>query len=155
MNTSTTITHAQAPPASLGVRLPARRSLRLRGRLVQGALLLAMVAGASAVWTVVPATILIVTGSMTDSHALLVLAVFVGVPAAMTLVGVQLARLERLYERATGAPPTARAVPAWRRSYSDGPSSGRGSVLDGVMVVSVMIAAAAWFSWFVFAGASL
>jgi hypothetical protein len=86
-------------------------------------------------------------------------------PYALLLVGIVftavvlakgLAALNRRYGRLTGADPTVRIIVPWRRSLRDarhggGEDPGRVpvSVLDVVMVVSVLVAVAAFVAWYV------
>lgn len=154
MNSSTEFTHAEVAGRPVAALKLARIAAGLPRRLAAGALIAAMVVGAVAVWTVVPAACLMIASELADSHTLLVLTVFAGIPAAMAIVGGQLARLERLYQRTIGQRPAARMVPAWRRSYSDSRPTGRSSVLEAVMVMSVVVAAAAWIAWFLLSAGS-
>jgi hypothetical protein len=77
----------------------------------------------------------------------------VGVVLTGVALGKLLARLNRLYGEVTGTAPTVRIIVPWRRSLR----SGRGpdedakvpvSLLDVVMVVSVLIAVTAFVLWF-------
>ena len=55
--------------------------------------------------------------------------------------------------RMTGTTATARVVPGWRRSLSDSDALGPASVLEKLMVASVLLALVALATWFVaFAG---
>jgi hypothetical protein len=118
-----------------------------------------MVLGSLALWTAVPLGGLWLasqlTGSVTRLEAAPALVVLVGMPVAMALGGMGLARLECRYLRLTGT-TRARRVPAYRRSVSDSSSGPEASVLDKITVVSVLTAAVAFAGWFfLFAGSSL
>jgi hypothetical protein len=55
----------------------------------------------------------------------------------------------------TGTTPPARVVPGWRRSLRDSDALGPASVLERLMVGSVLLAVAALAIWFfAFAGSS-
>jgi hypothetical protein len=74
---------------------------------------------------------------------------------ARPIAGALLARVERLHMRVTGTAPQARVVPAWQRSLSE-PRSVQLTVLDRIMVASVLVAVIAMGVWFfAFAGSSL
>jgi hypothetical protein len=83
------------------------------------------------------------------------LAVVGGIPTAMAFAVELLARVERFHMRLTGTAPQARALPAWRRSIGDSRSV-RLTVLDRIMVSSLLVAVTAMAVWFfAFAGSSL
>ena len=123
-------------------------------------LLAAMALGCLALWTAVPAGVLWLcsrlSGSSNSLTAGVVLAVALGVPAAMVLGAQALVRLERVYERVTGRAHGARAVHGWRRSLSDSPGAVPASVLETMMAASVLVCLAGFVTWFfAFAGSSL
>lgn len=65
-------------------------------------------------------------------------------------------KIERLYMRVTGTAPRAPTQPAWQRSLSDSRGASTVSVLDRIMVASVLIAATTMAGWFLlFAGPSV
>ena len=116
-----------------------------------------MAVGSVALWTVIPAAVLWLVSRVSagSGHVTLgaCLAVAVGIPAAMALGGQALVRVERVYMRMTGTTTTARVVPGWRRSLSDSDALGPASVLEKLMVASVLLAVVALATWFVgFAG---
>jgi hypothetical protein len=93
-------------------------------------------------------------GSTRLSTAAALVAVF-GIPIAMVLASRSLARLERVYMRLTGT-SRSRHAPATRRSVSDASAGPPPSVLETIMVVSVLIAIVAFAGWFfLVAGSSL
>jgi hypothetical protein len=126
------------------------------GRIVRAGaatgLIALMVLGSVAVWTVIPLGGLWLASQLTESYAQLailpLLVAAAGIPIAMALGGKALAAVERLYLRVTGQTPSARVVSAWRRSISDSRSS-RLTVLDRIMVGSVLVAVIALAVWFV------
>jgi hypothetical protein len=143
----------------------ARRALRaheLRNAARKAAvagLLVAMAFGSVALWTAVPVAVLWVFSQLSASSGQLsagiCLAVAVGVPAVITLGALGLARLEHVYMRMTGASARPRVVRGWRRSLSDSDALGPASVLEKLMVVSVLLALVSLATWFAFAGSSL
>jgi len=131
-----------------------RQSARLAAIAGLGA---TMALGSVALWTVVPAGVLWLVSRLraaTASLALSVcLAVTVRIPTAIDLRAQALVRVERVYMRMTSTRATARVVPGWRRSLSDSDALGPASVLEKLMVASVLLALVALATWFVaFAG---
>jgi hypothetical protein len=130
------------------VRVVARRA-------AAAGLVAAMVVGSVAMWTAIPVGGLWLASRLTDDYAQVgagpYLVAALGIPAAMVVWAMALARLERVYRRVTGTEATAPAPPAWRRSISDSRSGAPPSVLDKVMVASVLasvITLALWFFLF-------
>ncbi|MEY2459778.1 MAG: hypothetical protein QOG30_1608 [Acidimicrobiaceae bacterium] len=123
-----------------------------RGRrpIAPAALTALMVVGSVAVWTVVPIAGLWVASQLTDSFTQMgvvpLLAVVVGIPAAMACAGKLLARIDRLHTHITGS-TEGRVVPATRRSLGDSPSV-RLTRLDKIMIASVLVAVTAMAVWF-------
>jgi hypothetical protein len=133
---------------------------RIARPIANAALISLMVVGSLAVWTVIPIAGLWVASQLSGSNPQLgvvpLLAAAGGIPTAMAFAIELLARVERLHMRLTGTAPQARVVPAWRRSLGDSRSSVRMSVLDRIMVASVVVAGIAMSVWFfAFAGSSL
>ncbi|MDX6582457.1 MAG: hypothetical protein QOI10_1641 [Solirubrobacterales bacterium] len=128
-------------------------------RMAAAALMALMAVGSLAVWTVIPIAGLWLASQLSNSPAEMgfvpLLALAAGIPTAMAFVGLLLARAERVHMRLTGTAPRARVEPAWRRSLSDSGSL-RLTVLDKLMVASVLVAALAMVVWFfALAGSSL
>jgi hypothetical protein len=131
---------------------------RIAPPIAAAALMAVMVVGSVAVWTVIPIAGLWVASQLSDSSAQIgivpLLAAAGGIPAAMAFAVKLLAHVERLHMRVTGTTPQARVAPAWRRSLGDS-GSVRLTVLDRIMVASVLVAATAMAVWFfAFAGSS-
>ena len=141
----------------------AQRAAELRKiarRAATTGLLAARAAGCIALWTLVPAGVLWLASRLTATAGTpstgILLAIVVGVPTAMVLSATALVRIERLYTRMTGAAPTTPVVPGWRRSLGDSNALGPASVLEKMMVSSVVLAVIALPTWFfAFAGSSL
>jgi membrane protein required for beta-lactamase induction len=132
---------------------------RIARPIANAGLITLMVVGSLAVWTVIPITGLWVASQLSDSNVQMgagpLLVAAGGIPAAMALVVALLARVERLRMRLTGTAPQARVVPTWRRSIGDSHSA-QMTVLDRIMVASVVVAVIAMGIWFfAFAGSSL
>jgi hypothetical protein len=149
----------------LAYPVPARRRRveveagRLARKGEAAGLIVLMAIGSLALWTAVPIGGLLLASQFTESFTQPTTAsavtVLLGIPALMALTGKGLAALERSYMSVTGTERKPR-VPAYRRSISDSGSSPQASVLDAMMVVSVLVAGAAFAVWFVFfAGSSL
>ncbi len=83
--------------------------------------------------------------------------ILVAIPVSMFLLGRMLARLNGVYGSITGRAPTMRVALPWMRSMRGERSSPRpATVLDVVMVSSVLVALLAIAVWFfAFAGSSL
>ena len=123
-------------------------------------LLGAMALGCLALWTAVPAGVLWLcsrlSGSANSLTAGVALAVALGVPAAMVLGTQALVRVEHAYVRVTGSAYGARPVHGWRRSLGDSAAAGPASVLEKLMVASVLVCLVSFVTWFfAFAGSSL
>jgi hypothetical protein len=132
---------------------------RIARPIASAALITLMVVGSLAVWTVIPIGGLWVASQLSDSNTQVgfvpLLAAAGGIPAAMAFAAELLARVERLHMRLTGTAPQARVVPAWQRSLGESRSV-RLTVLDRIMVGSVLVAVIAMAVWFfAFAGSSL
>lgn len=80
----------------------------------------------------------------------------VGIVVTCVALGKGLSQLDRHYARITGSSPTVRVIAAWRRSLRGGRSLRREtdgrravSVLDVIMVLSVVAAVLAFSVWYV------
>ena len=132
----------------------------MRVRVAAVALIAAMSAGSLVMWAGVPALWLFVASKVTDQQRAGLgpyLLIIIGIPASMAIVGKLLSRLNRAYGRVTGTTPTVRVRMPWHRSLR-GEAEGRHprTVLDVVMVTTVLTAALIFGIWFFFlAGSSL
>jgi hypothetical protein len=122
-------------------------------------LIVVMGIGSVAMWTALPIGGLWLASQFTEAatqpSTASALMTMLGIPALMALTAKGLAITERRYERVRGITRSKR-VPAYRRSISDSSSSPEASVLEAMMVVSVLVAAVAFAGWFsFFAGSSL
>jgi hypothetical protein len=121
-----------------------------------GVLILVMVLGSVAVWTVVPLAGLWVASQLAGSRAYgptigtaPALAATLGIPIAMILLGRALRRVESVYFSVTGA-GRGRRVAAWRRSASDYKYGPTASILDAIMTISVIVSGVTFLAWFFF-----
>jgi hypothetical protein len=152
--TGITPSHAIGYPAAPRARAVRRAdAVRAASRRLAATLLVLMAAGSLALWTVVPAGVLWLAShaasSSTELSAAPALVALVGIPVAIGLGARALARLERVYLRLAGSERRrSRQAPAWRRSMSDSSSHREPSVLERLMVASVLVAAITFTGWF-------
>jgi hypothetical protein len=118
-----------------------------------------MVLGAFSMWTAIPYGWIWI-GSML-SHTQQpsggpYMVVFVGIVCSIILMAWVLSRLNRLYVRITGTTKfDGRYLPAWKKSLSDERDSPQGmSVLEAVILGSVLLAGLAMAIWFFIAAGS-
>jgi hypothetical protein len=135
-----------------------RRPVRVRVAAV--ALIAAMSVGSLVMWAGIPALWLLIASKLSSAQRAGLgpyLLIIIGIPASMAVVGKLLSRLNRVYGRVTGTTPTVRVRMPWHRSLR-GEEEGRHprTVLDVVMVCTVLTAAVVFGFWFFFlAGSSL
>jgi hypothetical protein len=126
----------------------------------RAALVALMLAGALALWIGDPVLWLWITSRLESGtqasmgpYALMIL----GITLTGVAIGKTLSRLNRLYAEVTGTAPTVRIIVPWRQSLRDARHGGSPDdedtrvpvgLLDIVMVVSVLIAVAAFLTWF-------
>jgi hypothetical protein len=119
------------------------------GRVWAGyAIVAGMVLGAVSLFTLVPLVCLWLASLITGSSSAGVILALFSVPLAMVLVGSELGRLDRLHARVTRRPGGRRIAPAYRRGVTDTRNSNSTTVLEGVMVASVVIAGGIYLAWF-------
>jgi hypothetical protein len=123
-------------------------------------LLVALMAlGSIVMWIGVPFGLIYLASKLADTPNPSMgpyLVVLLGLPVGMALVGRGLGALNRAHIRLTGA-EVDQYRPGWTRSMrGERTVERRGGVLDRVMVISVVVAGAAFAVWFFgFAGSSL
>ena len=115
--------------------------------------------GIVAMWIALPVGLVWLASQLTDSTQPSMgpyLLILFGLPIGMALIGKGLGKLDRLYAEAGGEVPQ-RYRPGWTRSMRGERESGRKwSILDRVMLVSVVLCCVAMAVWFFgFAGSSL
>lgn len=124
----------------------------------QVGLIVLMAVGSVSLWVANPLLWFWITGRLqsqagqvqTGPYALLL----VGVILTAVVLAKALAALNRYYARLSGAEPTVRIIMPWRRSLRDARHGGREdpgvpvSILDVVMVLSVLAAVVAFATWY-------
>ena len=124
-----------------------------------GFVLAVMILGAVSMWTVIPFGWLWIGSRLSHTQAPSggpYMVVFFGIVCSIIAMAWVLALLNRLYVRITGSEklPT-RYLPAWRKSLSDEREMPQGmSVLEAVILGSVLLAGVAMAVWFFIAAGS-
>jgi hypothetical protein len=133
-------------------------SARQPSRIWKAAVIALMAAGGLAMWIANPVLWLWITSRLQSGtqasmgpYALLLL----GVILTCVAIGKGVSSLNRYYARITGTAPTVRVIVPWRRSLRGGRSRKREtdgrlpvSVLDVIMVVSVVLAVISFATWY-------
>ena len=156
------IAPAVAGPTSMTTRGRARtRRRRLLWSPVALLLVLLMAVGSILMWIGLPLALVWLASALTDSSRPSLgpyLLVLLGLPVGMLAVGKALGALDLVHGRLTGRLDDGPHRAAWLQSLRDerGPHRRTRSVLDTVMIVSVLLALIAGAVWFFgFAGSSL
>ena len=150
-----------APSATTSPRVRRTRRRRILWSPVALALVLLMAAGSVLMWVGLPLGLIWVASALTDSSQPSLgpyLLILVGLPVGMIVVGKLLGALDRAHGRITGRIDDGPQRAAWLQSMRDerGPRRKRRSVLDTVMIVSVLAALVLGGIWFLaFAGSPL
>jgi hypothetical protein len=120
--------------------------------LVAGVVFLAMLVAAFSLWTAVPLSWLYIGSKVSETQFPS------GGPYAVTGIGIVLSiviiawlisRLNELYIRVTGTNRVVAMRPAWLKSMRDtGPAPSNVTVVEAVLMVSVMLAGVALTLWF-------
>jgi hypothetical protein len=124
-------------------------------------LVLMMAAGSIVMWVGLPLGLIWVASAITDSSQPTMgpyLLILIGLPLGMVAIGKALGALDRVHGRITGRLDDGPQRAAWLQSMRDerGPRRKQRSVLDTVMIVSVLAAVAVGGVWFIaFAGSPL
>ncbi|MFL5891378.1 MAG: hypothetical protein ACJ75I_01405 [Solirubrobacterales bacterium] len=118
-----------------------------------------MIVGAFSMWTLIPFGWIWIGSKVSETQQPSggpYTVVFVGIVVSICAMAWILSRLNHLYIRITGSTRLPRRyLPAWRKSLSDERSSLQGpSVLETVILTSVLLAAAAMAIWFFIAAGS-
>jgi hypothetical protein len=125
---------------------------------VKFVLIAAMATGSIAAWIVNPIVWLWITSRLQSTQVRMgpYALMLIGMTLTAVVVGKVLVRLNRKYGEVTGTTPTVHVILPWRRSLRGGRSQAREtdgrlpvSVLDVVMITSVVIAAIALALWFI------
>ena len=137
------------------------RRQRLLWSPVALVLVLLMAAGSVVMWIGLPLGLVWLASALTDSSQPSMgpyLLILIGLPAGMFVIGKALGALDRAHGRITGRLDDGPQRAAWLQSMRDerGPRRRSRSVLDTVMIVSVLAAVVAGAVWFAaFAGSPL
>jgi hypothetical protein len=119
-----------------------------------------MVVGAFSMWTVIPFGWIWIGSKVSHTQQPSggpYMVVFFGIVISICTMAWILSRLNRVYVRLTGSTnlPPPRYLPAWRKSLSDERGSPYGpSVLEAVILASVLLAGVAMAIWFFIAAGS-
>lgn len=128
--------------------------VQVGSKLVSLLLILVMAVGSVVLWLGVPIAWIYGASQLVSSSQPSMgpyVMVMVGIPVSMVLVGKALSKLNRVYGVVTHTTPEVRVVAPWRRSMRDGREAGHPrTVLDVVMVASVMLALLCMGVWFFF-----
>jgi hypothetical protein len=119
--------------------------------LAAGVVFLAMLVAAFALWTAIPLTWVYIASKVTRTqfpsggpYALVAGGILVSVVIDAWLIG----RLNSLYIRITGTNRLHSMRPTWLRSMRDSAPAASVTVVEAVMMASVMLAAVALTVWF-------
>jgi hypothetical protein len=136
----------------------ARRFRPLSGAAA-GFVVCVMIVGAFSMWTVIPFGWVWIGSKISHTQQPSggpYMVVFVGIVASICAMAWLLSRLNRLYARITGSTRLPRRyLPAWKKSLTDERTSPLGmSVLEAVILASVLLAGLAMAIWFFIAAGS-
>ncbi len=123
-----------------------------------GVVFLAMLLAAFSLWTAIPLTWVYIASKVSHTqfpsggpYAV----VAVGIVASILIIAWLIGRLNRLYVRITGTNRLGPIRPAWLKSMRDtGSAPGNVTVVEAVLMSSVMLAAVALTIWFFFLAGS-
>jgi len=130
---------------------------RTGSRVAAGLVVVAMVIAALSLWTVIPLTWIWIGSMLSDTQAPSggpYMITFGGIVVSILLVSWVLGRLNRLYMRITGSRRVAPIRPNWLKSLRDSEEVMNPTVLETVIVSSVLLAALAAAVWFAFLAGS-
>jgi hypothetical protein len=120
--------------------------------MVAGVVFLAMLLAAFSLWTAIPLSWLYIGSKVSETqfpsggpYAV----VAVGILTSIVVIAWLIGRLNNLYVRITGTNRLAPMRPAWLKSMRDtAPTQGSVTVVEAVLMTSVMLAALALMIWF-------
>lgn len=139
-----------------------QRAQRLRRPVfgaAAGAVVAVMIVGAFSMWTVIPFGWIWIGSKVSDTQQPSggpYMVVFFGIVISICAMAWILSRLNHLYVRLTGSTRLPRRyLPAWKKSLSEDRNTLSGpSVLESVILASVLLAAVAMAIWFFIAAGS-
>ena len=122
-------------------------------------MLTVMVLGAFSMWTVIPLGWIWIGSKLSHTQQPSggpYMIAFFGIVCSIIAMAMVLSRLNRLYVRITGSDHLpSRYLPAWKKSLSDERETPHGmSVLEAVILASVLLAGLAMAVWFFIAAGS-
>jgi len=112
----------------------------------------AMLVAALAMWTAVPLTWIYIGSKLSKTQFPSggpYMIVLVGIVLSILILGWLIGRLNSLYVRITGTNSAAPIRATWLRSMRDTPEAGSWTIVETVIVGSVLLAALALALWFV------
>jgi hypothetical protein len=125
---------------------------RSAGRSVAGGIVvLAMMLAAISLWTVIPLSWVYIGSQIADSQFPSggpYMIVFIGIVISILIIAWLLSRLNGLYIRITGTNTMAPMRPAWLKSMRDEEVHRGTTVMEAVIVGSVLLAVLALVTWF-------
>jgi hypothetical protein len=128
------------------------QALRAGRGLAAGIVVIAMLVAALSLWTVIPLAWVYIGSKLSDTQFPSggpYMVVLVGIVVSILLIAWLLGRLNRVYVRITGTNAVAPIRPAWLKSMRDTPTRPSGpTVLEAVIVGSVLLAGLAMGAWF-------
>jgi hypothetical protein len=150
-----------AQPVTRPARVQRSRRQKLLWSPVAIVLVLLMAVGSVVMWIGLPLGLVWVASAITDSSQPSMgpyLLILIGLPLGMYAIGKALGSLDRMHGHVTGRIDDGPHRAAWLQSMRDerGPVRKGRSVLDTVMIVSVLLALLVGGVWFIaFAGSPL
>jgi hypothetical protein len=129
------------------------------GKSISASLIfVAMLLAALSLWTALPLTWLYIGSKVSKTQfpaEAPYAVVIVGLIASIVIVAWLISRLNRLYMEITGTNRLAPMRPSWMRSMRDSPvQTGNTTVVEAVLMGSVLLAAVALSLWFFFLAGS-
>ena len=125
---------------------------RSAGRSVAGGIVIfAMTVAALSLWTIIPLAWVYIASQIADSQFPSggpYMIAFIGIVVSILIVAWLLSRLNSLYIRITGTNTMAPMRPAWLKSMRDEEVHRGTTVMEAVIVGSVMLAVLALVTWF-------
>lgn len=120
--------------------------------LAAGLIFVAMLLAALSIWTAIPLSWVYIASKLSHTQFPAggpYMIVAVGILASVLLVGWLISRLNRLYMRVTGTNRLSPMRPSWLKSMRDStPVGGSTTVVEAVLMGSVLLAALALTVWF-------
>ena len=116
-----------------------------------GIVVLAMTVAALSLWTVIPLSWVYIGSQIADSQFPSggpYMIVLIGIVISILIVAWLLSRLNALYVRITGTNTMAPMRPSWLKSMRDQEVPRGTTVMEAVIVGSVLLAVAALVTWF-------